>query len=265
MTGKRWFLAGALALAGAYTLVPVGMAAAPPTTQLVKPVCHRALLPAQRKIALTAVMRPLSGTMSMAMMFDLQRARRRGARFAAVHGHGLGQWIHPSDPTLGQRPGDIWKLDQKVENLPAPAYYRFRVRFRWTGANGRTLGTTALTGPICRQPELRPDLLARSLTVKPMPGQPSEDRYTVVIANRGVTLAGPFEVELVAPAKQTATVSGVGPLSTTRQTFSAPACTPGSRVSVIVDPSAAVLDYDRANNTLTIQCPAPTQTRRYTR
>jgi hypothetical protein len=267
MTGKRWFLAGVLGLAGLCATAPVGAAAAPTSTQLEKPICHRALLPAARKIAVTAVMRPVNGTTSMAMMFDLQRARRWGGPFVSVRGHGLDQWIHPPNPTLGQRPGDIWKFEQKVENLPGPAYYRFRVRFRWTGAHGKTLATSTQTGPTCRQPELRPDLLARSLTIKPLAGAPTENRYIAQIANRGLTAAGSFDVELVVSGKppQTMTVSGLGPRSSTRQTFSAPACTPGSRVTVIVDPTAEVLDYDRANNTLAVECPAPTQTRRYTR
>lgn len=267
MTGKRWLLAGVLALAGVFTVVPVGTAAAPPSAQLVKPICHRALLPAARKIAVTAVMRPVSGTASMAMMFDLQRARWRGGPFVSVRGHGLEQWIHPSNPTLGQRPGDIWKFDQKVENLLRPAYYRLRVRFRWTGANGKTLATSTQTGSTCRQPELRPDLLARSLTIKAVAGQPAENRYIADIANRGLTAAGSFDVELVVAGKppQTATVSGLGPRSSTRQSFTGPACSPGSRVTVLVDPNGEVLDYDTDNNTLAVQCPAPTQTRRYTR
>jgi hypothetical protein len=270
------------ALAGVCTAAPVGTAAAPPDAQLAKPICHRALLPADRKIAVTAVMRPVSGTMSMAMMFDLQRARRHRGPFANVRGHGLEQWIHPSNPTLGQRPGDIWKFDQKVENLPGPAYYRFRVRFRWTGTAGHTLQTSSAAGPTCFQPELRPDLLVRSLTVRPVAAQPAtgqqpttqsataqpaQDRYVATIVNRGRTASGSFEVELIVPGKpsQTLTMSGLSAHTAGRETFTGPACTPGSRLTVIADPTASVLDYNRANNTRIVQCPAnATQARRYT-
>jgi hypothetical protein len=282
MTGMRWLLAGVLGLAGICAAAPAGTAAAPPSTQLAKPICHRALLPAARKIAVTAVMRPVNGTTSMAMMFDLQRARHRFGPFVSVRGGGLGKWIHPGNPTLGQRPGDIWKLDQKVENLPATAYYRFRVRFRWTGTAGHTLQTSSAAGPTCFQPELRPDLLVRSLTVRPVAAQPAtgqqpttqsataqpaQDRYVATVANRGRTASGPFEVELILPGKppQTLTMSGLAPHAARRETFTGAACTPGSRLTVIADPNASVLDYNRANNARTVQCPTnATQARRYT-
>ena len=132
MSGKRLLLAGVVALAGVCAYTPVvASAAAPPSAQLINPGCHRATLPSARKISVTAVMRPVSGTKSMEMMFDLQRARRRAGPFSSVRGRGLGQWVHPANATLGQRPGDIWKFDQKVSNLPGTAYYRFRVGFRW--------------------------------------------------------------------------------------------------------------------------------------
>jgi CARDB len=266
----------------ALTAAPA-VAATPPPTQLTRAVCHRALLPPARKIAVTAVMRPVNGTNGMEMMFDLQRARRRYGPFTTVRGTGLERWVHPDTPTLGQRPGDIWRFDQKVENLAGPAYYRFRVRFRWTGAGGHALRTSSVTGPTCFQPELRPDLVAQSLTVKaagggtqPSTGQPSsgqsaatqpaQDRYVGVIANRGLTSADSFTVELLLPGQPTqrTTVHGLRPHATARETFTAPACTPGSRLTLIVDPNGSVLDYDRANNTLTVQCPAATQARRYT-
>jgi CARDB len=282
MLGKRTLLAGGVTLAAAFTSGSVMAAPAPPpSTQLTSAVCHRALLPTSRKIAITAVMRPVNGTVSMAMMFDLQRARSRFGPFASVRGGGLDRWIHPGDPTLGQRPGDIWKDDQKVENLAATAYYRFRVRFRWTGTGGHPLATSTASGPTCFEPELRPDLLVRSLTVKPVPVQaaagqssaqqsastPAQDRYIAVIANRGRTAAGAFGVELIVPSKpaQTLNVGGLGSHATVRETFTAPACTPGSRLTVVADPGAAVLDYNRANNTLTVQCPSATTARRYTR
>jgi hypothetical protein len=281
MLGKRTLLAGGVALAVACTSAPGMAATAPPPTQLTKPVCHRALLPTSRKVGITAVMRPVNGTTAMEMMFDLQRARHRFGPFAAVHGAGLDKWIHPDNPTLGQRPGDIWRFDQKVENLPGTAYYRFRVRFRWIGSTGHTLHTSTATGPTCFQPELRPDLLVRSLTVKPVPtqptgqqsgtqpatAQPSQDRYIAVIANRGRTAAGSFGVELILPGKQPQTVTATGllPHTTAHETFTGPACTPGSRLTVIVDPNGAVLDYNRNNNTLTVPCPSATQARRYTR
>jgi hypothetical protein len=259
---RRLLLIGAVVLVGLSTSVPLATASsAPPTTQLIRAGCHKAMLPAARKIAITAVMRPVAATSSMEMMFDLERARHRIGPFATVRGRGLDQWVHPENPTLGQRPGDLWKVDQKVTNLPGTAFYRFRVRFRWIGANGRALGTANQLGPLCYEPELRPDLIARSLTVTPVTGQPSEDRYVASIGNRGMTGAGPFEVELSVPstAPQPLTVAWLRPHSRMREVFTAPACTPGSQLTVTIDPAGAILDYDRANNTLTEPCPSPAQ------
>ncbi len=259
MSGKRLLLAGVVTLAGACIGTPVGAAATPPSTQLINPACHRAILPSARKIAVTAVMRPVNATSSMEMMFDLQRSRRRAGPFSSVRGRGLDQWVHPSNSTLGQRPGDIWKVDQKVSNLSGTAYYRFRVRFRWLASNGRSLGTAEDVSPVCYQPELRPDLVVRSLTVNPMSSQPSEDRYVAWIGNRGATGAGPFQVTLAVPSEpsQSMTVGWVRPHSRVREVFTGPACTPGSEITLTADPNDSVLDYSRANNTLVTPCPAP--------
>ena len=44
--------------------------------------------------------------------------------FVAVHYGDLGKWIYPPDKTLGQRPGDVWKVNHPVAQLStAPAYY----------------------------------------------------------------------------------------------------------------------------------------------
>ncbi len=53
-------------------------------------------------------------------------------------------------------------------------------------------------------------------------------------------------------------MSWLRPHSRVREVFTGPACTPGSQLTLTVDPDDAVLDYDRANNTLTTQCPAVT-------
>lgn len=256
MSGKGLLRAGAAALLIVCACASVATAATP-STQLINSSCHRALLPSGRKIAITAVMRPVNGTVRMEMMFDLQRTRKTGGTFVTVHGRGLDVWVHPQNPTLGQRPGDVWNFDQKVTDLSGPADYRYRVRFRWLGADGRPLATAVETGPPCREPELRPDLLVRSLTVTPEAGAHGEDQYVAVLANRGLTGAGSFEVELVlpsTPARET-TVAGLGPHATVTETLTAPACVAGRPVTVVVDPKRTVPDYDRTNNTLTEDCP----------
>lgn len=192
----------------------------------------------------------------MQIRFDLLRQRKAGARFKPVRGHGLGSWTKPSNPTLGQRPGDVWIVNHPVVNLAAPATYRFRVSFRWLGSTGRKLGTAVQSSPSCYQPELRPDLLVRSLSVSPLAN--GQAAYTAVIANRGLTGAGPSEVDFTPPggATQSATIPGVRAGATTRHRFVAPACTPGTMLTVTVDPSHTIDEYKFTDNVLTMACPA---------
>jgi hypothetical protein len=233
-----------------------GATAPAPHDQLRSFVCQKALDPPTRAVSVQAVMRPVTGTAKMQMRFELMRQTKSGAPFKVVRGHFLGSWLTPDNPTLGQRPGDVWIVNHPVVGLPAPATYRFRVSFRWLGASGQQLSSAVQTSPTCWQPELRADLLVRSLTVTPLgSGQSS---YVAVIGNRGLTAAGPVEVDLagVGNAQQAQTLGSVGPRSSARERFVAPACTPGANLAVTVDPSHTIDEYDFTNNVLTMPCPA---------
>jgi hypothetical protein len=91
------------------------------------------------------------------------------------------------------------------------------------------------------------------------PVAPGQDAYVAMIANRGQTAAGPVEVDLVggAGAPAAATVPSVEAHSTVPHRFVGPACAPGSSLTVTVDPSHTIDEYDFANNSLTVPCPAP--------
>ena len=247
------FAAGAIAALG--TTSATAAPSSPPRDELRSFICQKALDPPARAVSIQAVMRPLSATARMQMRFDLMRQSRPGGPFRSVRGPRLGNWLSPADSTLGQRPGDVWIVNHPVVNLGAPATYRFRVSFRWIDAHGKQLGGAVQSSPDCWQPEPRADLLVRSLTVTPLPS--GQDAYVAVIGNRGQSGAGPVEVDLAgAGPGQAATVHSVGARSTARHRFLAPACTPGAPVTVTVDPSHSIDEYDFANNALTIQCPA---------
>ena len=231
----------------------------PPRDQLQGFVCQKALDPPARAVSVQSVMRPLTGTSKMQVKFQLMRQTSSHPRFMAVHGRGLGSWISPTNPTLGQQPGDVWIVNHPVVQLAAPATYKFRVTFRWIGAQGQTLGTVTQTGPSCYQPELRADLLVRSLSVAPITSGPTSGdwAYTAVIANRGLSGAGPIEVEFADGNGNPlpATVAWVGAKASTHQRFVAPACTAGTPLTVTVDPTQSIDEYDYANNALTMACP----------
>jgi len=240
-----------------------GTAAAATTTpsndQLRSFVCQTALDPPARAVSVQAVMRRLAGTSKMQMKFELLRQTKPHTRFVSVHGRGLGNWISPTDPTLGQQPGDVWILNHPVVDLAAPATYKYRVTFKWIGAQGQTLGTAVQPSPTCYQPELRADLLVRSLSVTAITSGAAagEWAYTAQIANRGLTGAGPVGVVFAATGSVPvpATVAWVGAKSSTRQRFVAPPCTAGSTLTVTVDPMQTIDEYDYANNVLTMVCP----------
>ena len=137
-------------------------------------------------------MRPVTGTQTLQIKFSLSLTASGEPATAVVAG-GLGQWLTPSDPTLGQRPGDIWKLSKTVYNLGGGSY-QFSVAFRWLGANGKVLKTATLQSSSCAIKELRPDLAVRSVKVRSIAGTPARDRYLAVVVNQGLSASGPFSL-----------------------------------------------------------------------
>jgi hypothetical protein len=248
-------IAGAAVAAGAG---PAPAAAATARAELTQFACQRALDPANRSVSILAVTRPLTGTRKLAVKFDLLERTPVTASPTPVRADGLGVWITPTNPTLGQLPGDVWRLNKTVLNLDAPAAYRFRVTFRWTGALGKVLGTAVRYTRTCTQRELRPDLLVSSITVTPVAGHPEEDLYTAVIADQGATGAGPFEV-LFAPGDSSApitrTVQFLHAGESRSLSFVGAACDAASPPTVTVDATSEVDDDNRANNTMTAVCP----------
>jgi hypothetical protein len=247
-----------LAVAGLAAGTMPALGATPPRTRLRSPICQRALDPGARTVGITSVMRPLSGTQRVALRFELQ-GLRPGGRYLTITGGDLGVWISPSNPTLGQRPGDVWIVNKVVRNLTAPAHYRFQVSFRWFGAHKKILGTVTRQSPSCWQPELRPDLAVKSLTVSAAPKHPNRDLYRVVIANHGVTAVGPFQVEIAFATSTTPsfrTFPGLGAHSLLSFSFAGPLCTTANAPTVTVDPSLSIDDYNLSNNRLIATCPA---------
>src|ERR1700722_20291346 len=202
---RRFLISGAVALAVLASFGAAGAsgaaggsraAASGPRALLDQFVCQRALDPGQRLVSVRAVMRPLKGTRKLEMRFELLSKAPPATTFSPVQGTGLGSWVSPTDPvTLGQRPGDIWRLSHPVADLPAPASYRFQITFRWIGPKGRVVGTQVRSTRNCFEPEMRPDLAAVSFDAQPIAGHPKHDSYTAVIADKGLTGAGPFQIQ----------------------------------------------------------------------
>ncbi len=252
---KRLLLVGSLTLAAA-SLSVAGIAAAsePPRASLTGFQCQQASEPAGRGMQTIAVMRPLSGTKAMRLRFELLSKPRSGGGYTVVAQGDLGRWIAPTNPpTLGQRPGDKWILKKQVVDLAAPASYRLRVDFRWLGTHSRVLGTATRYSPVCVQ--TAPDLLVKSIAVRPVSGKPNLNRYIAVIGNDGDAGAGPFVVQFTDPpaSPKSRTVSYLRPRDTVRESFVGPKCTSGT-ATMTVDPGDQTDDYNRSNNVMTAVC-----------
>ncbi|MFZ0388111.1 MAG: CARDB domain-containing protein [Solirubrobacteraceae bacterium] len=251
-------LAAVLAAVAPAALAARPRAVTPPRDALGAIACHQAINPLQRDVSVQATMRPVTGTQTLQIKFSLSLSAP-GAPATAVVASGLGQWLTPSDPTLGQRPADIWKLSKPVYNLGGGSY-QFSVGFRWLGAKGKVLKTAVLQSSSCAIKELRPDLAVRSVKVRSISGAPSRDRYLAVVVNQGPSPSGPFSL-LFDPgvpgvSSQTKpTMSLAGGQSTTVP-FIGPACDATSPPTVVADPTAAIDDSNRSNNALTVTCPA---------
>jgi hypothetical protein len=253
---RRLLLTGAILAAG--LAIPATLASAADLHASVKDFgCHPAIKPARRVVSVTAVMRPIPGTVRLAMRFQLLSGK--SGQLTALRGGDLGSWISPRDATLGQQPADVWVLKHPVTGVPVGTTYRFRVSFRWIGAGGRTIATSARSTAGCWQPYVRPDLVVQSISVEPSPSDPSQSQYVVWITNDGLTAAGGFQIAFTpggsSGARQTVTVPQLGPHQSLSETFTGPACTAATAPTVTVDPAQQVPDPNRANNSMTASCP----------
>lgn len=243
------------------TTAAAAAAASAPRAQLQAFVCQKAVDPPSRAVSVTAVMRPLTGTEKMEMEAQLLSRTSTTGSFAPVSVPAqskLGSWITPANPTLGQRPGDVWEVQVPVANLGAPATYRYKVDFRWLGTGGKVLGTAQRLSQRCYEPELRPYLYVQSFTVEPVTGHPKVDQYVAVIGNSGLTAAKVFEVQFSDVAKTvTDEIQRLASHAQKTLTFTGPACEAAAPPTVTLDPQHVVDDLNTTKLTATATCPAP--------
>src|SRR5205814_768389 len=120
--GMKRVLIATTATLSAGLAVAAQVAASTSRAQLRGFTCQRALDPVGRSVSVTAVMRPVSGTMRLQLRFQLLSKAQSSHRFAPISAPGLGTWISPrSNRTLGQRSRDVWLERKPVVDLAAPA------------------------------------------------------------------------------------------------------------------------------------------------
>jgi hypothetical protein len=116
------------------------------------------------------------------------------------------------------------------------------------------------TTGVCRQPELRPDLTVRRVTVTAT-ASPGVYAYDALLANRGASATGPFAASFVpggGAATKSRSLAGLAAFSSTTVRFLGGPCSSASPPIVTADPDGQVDDFDRTNNRLTVVCPAAT-------
>lgn len=256
-------LAGA-AVAPAALAVPAAAnasaSAAPSRARLTGLACRSPLAPADRAVSIETVMRPVTGSRTLSLRLTLLQREPDGAGWHTVPATGdLGVWLTPADPTLGRRPGDVWKLAKSVYDVGAPSRYRFSVQFRWLGASGAVLRRATLRSATCAVRDPRPDLVVRGVSLRAVGTRRRRDRYVAVIANRGGTVSGAFLVQFTPTAGAAPVdrrVGSLAPRGRARVSFTGPLCDAAAPPVIVADPRDRVDDADRADNTATVSCPA---------
>lgn len=217
----------------------------PSTSKARMTACETALDQEERSATFSGDIRAIPGATRLQVKFVLQSQGADDPGWETVTAPGFGTW-NTSAAGIGR-----YVYSKTVENLLAPAGYRAMVHFRWLTAAGRTLARARRTTRVCRQPDLRPDLLPERLIR-------TADGYEVTVANDGRSAAESFTItlEIGGQVHQFGYVDLLGPRSRTRISGTAPPCEPGQMVIVQVDADGAVDEAEEEENAIAVACPA---------
>lgn len=190
---------------------------------------------------------------ALQMRFTLQARVPGGGGFKRVvapPGSTFDTWLSSSSGKRG------YVFDKVVENLEDGASYRAVVRFRWRGRDGDVVARTTKATRACKQPDPRPNLRVRDITVRPGTS-PQTRTYVVRVVNRGRSEAPAFatglSVDGAALPDRAAGPLGAG--DETRVSFVAARCSEGSSLTATADTTAAVDERRETDNVLAVPCP----------
>lgn len=211
--------------------------------------CHADPLQANRYAIFASQMTSIAGTRTMSVDFELQERSARDAPFATVVAPGFGTWV-TSQPGVG-----IYTYSHEVTALPAPAAFRVLVQARWLDRRHRVIRHEELLSPVCAQPLLTPDLAIGTLH-RAAGASSGAALYSVQVLNTGPAAAGPFEVSLTVDgtALPLASVAGLDAGAAAVVEFSGPACTAGSTLTAVADPSGALSEPANPARTRVFPC-----------
>ena len=141
--------------------------------------CTEGLDLTQRSVTFEGRMRPIAGTVTMQLRFVLQAQTPGDPRWRHVTAPGFDRWL-----SLRARRAAL-HVRQDGQSLLAPASYRATVRFRWLDADGHVLDQDEASRRVCRQDDLRPDLVPRRDLRAAGAGDTGQRRYGVLVRNAG--------------------------------------------------------------------------------
>ena len=211
--------------------------------------CHTGPLVSDRFAVFVGQMPALQGTRRMWMRFDLFERTAADGRWQRVQVPKFGTW----QKSLPGKPGFIY--EKRVDQLQAPADYRAEVRFRWYDAHGKLQRQARRRTHTCHEPDPRPDLAVGRVTATNAGG--GRLRYVIRVRNDGRSDVGPFDTVLSVDgaAQPPATIAGLPAGGATNVAVVAPACTPGSRIQIALDPAGTIDEARETNNVVSRACP----------
>jgi hypothetical protein len=181
--------------------------------------------------------------LKMQMRFTLQASTPDAPKFRKISADGFGVWI--------TAPAGVRKYtyDKTVQALLPPAGYRVAVDFRWRTSGGKTVRTERVLSPVCKQPDLRPDLALRNVRT-------DRDGYVAVVVNRGRGAAGAFDVDFLRNGRSigSARVAGVAPGAAVNVFLPGGRCGEGEALLAIVDPRSEVDESNEDNDSFDVAC-----------
>jgi CARDB len=180
--------------------------------------------------------------LKMQLRFTLQASTPDAPKYRKVAADGFGVWI--TAPASVRK----YSYDKTVQALLVPASYRVVVDFRWR-SGAKTVRTDRAFSPVCRQPDLRPDLVLRDVRA-------DRDGYVAVVFNRGKQAAGGFDVDFQRNGTSigSSRVTGVAPGQVVNVFLPGPRCGQGAQLTAVVDPRSEVDEADEDNDTLQVAC-----------
>jgi hypothetical protein len=207
-------------------------------------VALTACAPHERAAEFEARMASVEGAARMRMRFTLQVRKPGKAVFRRVAAPGFDVWTTAG---AGKR---RYVFTRRVEALIGPASYRAAVRFRWVDARGATVASARAHSRACRQPDHRPNLVVRALSIE------GARNYVALVANNGRTASGPFDLQVQLPDRMLGpvTIDDLDPREQQLVRFRGPRCKAGTSITATADPLDVIDERSEVDNALTVTC-----------